>query len=113
MKAYLIDVNLPRNFAPWNTEEYEHVVEINDEWKDSEIWSYAKENNLTIVTKDADFSELILLNDPPPKVIHIKSGNMKMREFHEHIAKIWKEVCFMSQGYKLVRVYRERIEGID
>lgn len=36
MKAYLIDVNLPRNFAPWNTEEYEHVVEINDEWKDSE-----------------------------------------------------------------------------
>lgn len=77
------------------------------------IWSYAKENNLTIVTKDADFSELILLNDPPPKVIHIKYGNMKMREFHERIAKIWKEVRFMSQEYKLVRVYRERIEGID
>jgi len=42
MKRYFIDVNLPRNFSLWNSEEYEHVVEINDEWKDSEIWSYAK-----------------------------------------------------------------------
>ena len=93
MKAYLIDVNLPRNFAPWNNEEYEHVVEINDEWKDSEIWSYAKENNLTIVTKDADFSELILLNDPPPKIIHIKgSRNNNSTEFAPKFRSGWVDL---------------------
>lgn len=51
MKRYLIDVNLPRYFALWSGDEYEHVVEINDELKDSEIWRYAKEHGLTIVTK--------------------------------------------------------------
>ncbi len=72
MTKYLIDVNLPRYFSLWAGDGYEHVVNINDELKDSEIWFYARENNLTIVTKDTDFSEFVLLSKPPPKVIPIK-----------------------------------------
>jgi len=87
MKKYLIDVNLPRYFSLWKGNEYEHVVNINDELPDSEIWVYAKQQNLTIVSKDTDFSELMLLNEPPPRVIHIKSGNMKMREFRIYFKK--------------------------
>lgn len=113
MKKYLIDVNLPRYFSLWSGNEYEHIVEINDELKDSQIWLYAEAHNLTIVTKDADFSEFVLLNEPPPRVIHIKFGNMKMREFHQYISNIWNEVCLLSENYKLVRVYKNRIEGID
>lgn len=113
MKKYLIDVNLPRYFSLWASDEYEHVVNINDELKDSEIWLYAKQQHLTIVSKDADFSELALLNDPPPRVIHIKFGNMKMREFHQTLSKVWTEVCFLSEDYKLLRVYQNRIEGVD
>ncbi len=55
-------MNLPRYFSLWAGNEYEHVVNINDELKDIEIWLYAKQHNLTIVSKDADFSELALLN---------------------------------------------------
>ncbi len=113
MTKYLIDVNLPRYFSLWAGDDCEHVANINDELKDSEIWFYAKENKLTIVTKDADFSELVLLSKPPPRVIHIKYGNMKMREFHRHISNIWRDVCILSENYKLVRVYKDRIEGID
>jgi predicted nuclease of predicted toxin-antitoxin system len=113
MKKYLIDVNLPRYFSLWSGDEYEHVVNINDELKDSEIWLYAKQQHLTIVTKDADFSELVLLNEPPPRVIHIKFGNMKMREFHQLLSKIWIDVCLLSEDYKLVRVYQNRIEGVE
>ncbi len=80
--------------------------------KDSEIWRFAKENNLTIVTKDADFSDRILLSDPPPRVIHIKLGNMKIKNFYQAIQSVWNEVVEMSQNYKLVRVYHDRIEGI-
>ncbi len=80
--------------------------------KDSKIWKYAKENNLTIVTKDADFSDLILLNNPPPKVIHIKLGNMKMKVFHNAIDNIWDEVLLINKKYKLVRVYKDKIESI-
>jgi len=113
MKKYLIDVNLPSRFSIWAAEEYEHVVHINDELKDSEIWTYAKENDLTIVTKDTDFSDMILMNNPPPRVIHIKVGNMKMKEFHQLLSGIWNDVCKMSEEFKLVRVYAHNIEGID
>lgn len=113
MKKYLIDVNLPRYFSLWSGDEYEHVVNIDDELTDSQIWLYAKEQCLTIVSKDADFSELALLNEAPPRVIHIKFGNMKMKEFHQTLSKIWLDVCSLSEVYKLVRVYQDRIEGID
>ncbi len=113
MAKYLIDANLPYYFSLWSSQDYQHVVSINDEWEDSEIWHYAKENNLTIITKDADFSDLALLHEPPPRVIHIKIGNMKMKQFHQYLSNIWKEVCELSCKYKLIQIYRDRIEGID
>ncbi|QTR49938.1 DUF5615 family PIN-like protein [Candidatus Thiothrix anitrata] len=112
MKKYLIDVNLPRYFSLWSGEAYEHVVNINDEMKDSEIWEYAKQHNLVIVTKDADFSDRILLAEPPPRIIHIRTGNMKMRDFHQHLSQLWDQVCLLSDTYKLVQVYNDRIEGV-
>jgi predicted nuclease of predicted toxin-antitoxin system len=113
MLKYLIDVNLPSRFSAWSSEEYEHVIEIDDELKDSEIWEYAKEKNLTIVTKDTDFSDMVMLNNPPPRVIHIKFGNMKMKEFHQLITRTWGDVCVLSNEHKLIRVYANRIEGVD
>lgn len=113
MNRFLIDVNLPSRFSIWAGEEYEHVANINDELKDSEIWNYAKKQNLTIVTKDTDFSDMIMLNNPPPRVIHIKFGNMKMKEFHQLISKIWHDVCALSEEHKLIRIYSDRIEAIN
>jgi predicted nuclease of predicted toxin-antitoxin system len=112
MSKYIIDANLPYYFSLWNNEDYVHVIDIDPHMKDSEIWKYAKENDLTIVTKDADFSDLVLLNNPPPRVIHIKLGNMKMKDFHNAIDSIWEDVLKMSSEYKLVRVYKDKIEGI-
>ncbi len=113
MSKYLIDANLPSRFSIWDSQEYEHVVHINDELKDSEIWQYAKENNLTIVTKDADFSDLAMLNNPPPKVIHFKIGNMKMKAFYQFTTKVWDDICVMSEDFKLIRVYSNKIEGVN
>ncbi len=42
---------------------------------DRVVWRYAKQHNYLIVTKDSDFSELILLLGFPPKVIWIRRGN--------------------------------------
>ena len=112
MKQYIVDANLPYCFSLWQHDEYEHVIDIDPHMKDSAIWQYAKENNLTIITKDADFSDRILLNNPPPRIIHIKFGNMKMKAFHQSITAIWDDVLDMSEEYKLVRVYVDEIEGI-
>ncbi len=33
MKKFFIDANLPYYFSIWNSEEYIHVIDINDEWE--------------------------------------------------------------------------------
>ncbi len=81
MAKYLIDVNLPYHFSLWKSADYIHQKDIGDERTDEQIWNYAKENNLTIITKDSDFSNRIIFHQPPPKVIHVRFGNVKMREF--------------------------------
>lgn len=47
--------------------------------KDSEIWEYAKKNNLLIVTNDEDFFNLSSFRGFPPKVILLKTGNQSRR----------------------------------
>lgn len=113
MIKYLIDVNLPYYFKLWNTDEYVHQIDLNPEASDKEIWDFAKREKLTIVTKDSDFSNRILISNPPPNVIHIKFGNMKMSEFHLFLNEIWEEAVKMSKEYKLVNIFKGGIEGID
>ena len=60
MPKYLIDVNLPYYFELWNNPDFIHVKDLNDTWSDDLIWKYALDNNLTILTKDADFSTKVL-----------------------------------------------------
>ena len=77
MPKYIIDLNLPYYFSLWNNENYIHVKDLNEKWTDNELWNHAKKNSLTIITKDSDFSDKIIFNIPPPKVIHIKFGNLR------------------------------------
>jgi predicted nuclease of predicted toxin-antitoxin system len=39
------------------------------------VWDYAKDNDLTIVSKDADMHDLSLVFGNPPKVIWLRLGN--------------------------------------
>lgn len=113
MKRFLIDANLPFKINAWQGESFWFVADINEEWTDSEIWDYARKNNHTIVTKDADFSHRIIVSKPPPKIIHIRVGNMRLREFEVFININWKAIKFASATHKLVNVYEDRIEMID
>ncbi|MFP9097982.1 DUF5615 family PIN-like protein [Flavobacterium sp. RHBU_24] len=76
-----------------------HQKDIDDTWTDGQIWNYAAENNLTIITKDADFSNKIILREPSPKVIHIRFVNMKMNEFHAAVSKLWNEVLLLNKDF--------------
>lgn len=48
-----------------------------DQAPDTEVWQYARQEGFLIVTKDADFGELCLLQGFPPKIIWIRRGNCK------------------------------------
>ena len=113
MKKYLIDVNLPYHFKHWYGDKYIHQREIDSRMSDKDIWSYAVENNLTIVTKDADFADRIINQSPPPRIIHFKVGNMKLKSFYDFVSKYWNSITNLSKHNKLVNVYRDRLDGIE
>ncbi len=113
MKRFIIDANLPRCIPAWQTEKFWFVVDIDDEWSDTEIWNYARKNDCTIVTKDADFSHRIIVAHPPPKVIHLRIGNLRLREFSLFIERNWKFIKEASHQNKLVNVYIDRIETVE
>ena len=113
MKKYLVDANLPSKIKIWQSDEFEFVNQINDEWTDSEIWDYARQNNLTIVSKDSDFSHRIIVSVPPPKIIHIKIGNMKLSDFNSAIENLWTKAEKISATHKLVNVFIDRIEAVE
>ena len=79
---------------------------------DEEVWEYAKTNNLTIISKDSDFSNRIIVSNPPPKVIHIKIGNVSLKELFRIRSLLWGDVIKLNEDYKLVNVFKDRIEGI-
>ena len=55
----------------------QHVENVGlDNSPDSEVWKYAKANQLAILTKDSDFNHMALLFGPPPKVIWLRCGNV-------------------------------------
>ena len=113
MAKYLIDLNLPFRFAVWNNLDCVHLKTISERWTDEEVWEYAKQQQLTVVTKDSDFSHRVLVSKPPPKVIHVRFGNLRFSDFHQRISKCWDDVCRLSETHKLVIVFRDTIEGIE
>ncbi|MEQ1603322.1 MAG: DUF5615 family PIN-like protein [Pyrinomonadaceae bacterium] len=113
MPEFLIDVNLPYHFSLWKGDNYIHQNDIDDEWTDTQMWNYALRNDLTIISKDSDFSTRVIFHLPPPKVIHIRLGNLKMREFFAAMNSVWDEVLELNKEHKLVTVFRDRLEAIE
>jgi predicted nuclease of predicted toxin-antitoxin system len=61
-----------------------HVREVGlAEADDKEVWEYAKQNDLIIVSKDNDFQQLSLLYGSPPKVIWLRVGNCNVKQVEE------------------------------
>ncbi len=58
-----------------------HVREVGLESADDvEVWSYAREHGLVVVSKDSDFRQLSFTFGHPPKVVWIRRGNCSTSE---------------------------------
>ena len=113
MNGFLFDENLPANirFAP--AFPVIHVSVLGESPSDTQIWQYAKQNGLAIVTKDADFSDRLMVEASPPKVVHLRFGNMRQRDFQAFLAGVWSKIEALVVDYKLIDVYQDRIEAIQ
>lgn len=109
---FLIDVNLPKNFGFFNSNEFEFVIDINGKWPDRDIWEYAKQNRLVIVTKDSDFYHRSLLNQDEVKVIYLKLGNLLLRDLHIYFIKNWDTIVSHLKDSKMIIAHQTSIETI-
>ena len=112
MNGFLFDENLPINIEFLPALPVEHVTKLKSSPTDTEIWEYAKKKDLVIVTKDTDFSDRIIVSTPPPKVVHLKFGNMRKKDFHSFLKKIWPQIDKLIKDFKLVNVYIDSFECI-
>ena len=111
MNGFLFDENLPIKIQFMPSLPITHASTLGESPSDTKIWQYAKENKLVIVTKDVDFSDRLMLDLAPPKVVHLRIGNMRKRDFHLFLAKVWEQIESLSIDHKLVNVYLDRIEA--
>ncbi len=75
--------------------------------KDSKIWKYAKDNGYTVITRDDDFDNLMVMRGFPPKIILLRTGNCS-RKFTADLLIRSKQVIlkFMeSKEYGLLEIF--------
>jgi predicted nuclease of predicted toxin-antitoxin system len=112
MRGFLFDENLPRVPSLQTGLPVTHALDVGSRPTDSQLWAHAQQNDLAIVTKDADFSQRIVLGLPPPRVVHLRVGNMRGRDFAAWLERIWPQIESTIATHKLVNVYRDRIEAV-
>ena len=64
------------------------------------------------MTKDADFSFRIASSVPPPCVVHLRVGNMRLKDLKKTVQGLWPQVERHLRAAKLIDVYEDRIEVI-
>lgn len=68
-----------------------HVVSHRlDRASDTVVWEFARANGFTLVTKDADFSDLSILRGFPPKVVWVRLGNCTTAEPKRYYVSIMR-----------------------
>lgn len=112
MKGFLFDENLPSRLKFSPSLPVVSSSAVRPSATDSEVWDFARTRELVIVSKDSDFSDRIIVHQPPPWVVHLRFWNLRRREFHELLARVWPQVEELLTTHKLVNVYADRIEAI-
>ena len=93
----LFDENLSPQLARLLDDLFPQSIHVRDVGlkaaDDPLVWEYARDNNLTLVSKDSDMHQRSFVYGPPPKVIWVRLGN-----------------CSTSQVEQLLRLHSKAIE---
>lgn len=113
MTSFLFDENLPRMFRFSPVLPVIHATDIGESLSDRCLWDYARQKEMVIVTKDADFRNMILVDNPPPWIVQLQIGNMSRNEFHSFLSANWSKVESLLPHNKLIIVFKDHIESVS
>jgi predicted nuclease of predicted toxin-antitoxin system len=79
---------------------------------DRNIFAAARLADAVVLTKDADFVELLEREGPPPRVVWLRCGNTSNARLRELLAKWWPTVkTHLDAGERLVEIADVAIGG--
>jgi predicted nuclease of predicted toxin-antitoxin system len=112
---YLFDQNISFRILKLLPKEYSNSSHVKKEGlinsPDHDIWEFAKRNEFVIVTQDSDFNDLNSLFGFPPKIIWVRTGNLKtttlLNTLIESESEIQKFLEDDSYGcFEIIRILR-------
>jgi len=105
VNGFLFDENLPRGLTFVPSLPVFHARDLGAKPTDSALWDHARSADLALVTKDSDFAAHIRSASPPPRVVLLEIGNMKKRDYHALLARLWPQIEYFIARHKLVTVH--------
>ncbi|MCB9266648.1 MAG: DUF5615 family PIN-like protein [Lewinellaceae bacterium] len=113
---FIIDAHLPKNVAKafinlGHIAIHTSELPAGNATNDNDIISVASNDGI-VVSKDEDFYQSFLLYGKPPQLIHVKVGNMKLKDVTGLFNKIAPRLIDLLGQYDLLEVHRDKIIAI-
>ncbi|MBL8860170.1 MAG: DUF5615 family PIN-like protein [Planctomycetes bacterium] len=109
-----IDAQISPSIAPWigKTQGIE-AVPLRDlglrDAADREIFFAARAAGAVILTKDADFSDLLLRHGAPPQIVWLTVGNSSNARLKDLLTRVWPRVAaLIDAGEALIELGEPR-----
>jgi len=108
-RVFLVDANLPPALAELLRKQGFSATHVSDHFAadrdDREIWALAMQLHCTLVTKDADFADMVRTSDTGPAVVWLRLGNTRKGALSARVSAILPEIISaLDSGERLVEV---------
>jgi predicted nuclease of predicted toxin-antitoxin system len=106
---FLLDAQLSPHLAKWLTDEFNvevfSLAYLQMQYLDDfSIYTYAKEKNAIVFTKDFDFVQLQERLGSPPKIIFVTCGNTSNQKMKEILKSKFQLICELLHSNNLVEL---------
>lgn len=100
--TFWVDAQLPPRLAAWSAQAFDcEAVAIRDhglrDAKDAEIFDAARQAGVTVISKDADFVELVERQGAPPQVLWVTCGNSTNARLREILTQCLPDAMALLQ----------------
>jgi len=114
VKRILIDENLPPDLVRLaRPGDGLHATALGSRPTDLELWQYAREHDLVILTRDTDFFAKLLLEGPPLQVVWVRCGNQRRAELTAMMHRLWPKIAEFLERADLVELHPgDRLEAV-
>ena len=111
---FIIDANLPYKLSIYLKSKKYDVIHTDDlpnkeKSTDDEIRKVSLDQNRIIITKDTDFLDSHLLQNIPPKLLIVTTGNIVNKLLLKIFYDYFDKIVSLFKSYKLIEINSEEV----